>query len=875
MVATSPMLPTRRVFRRLTAVLVLAGVPLAVFGASCGSTTPRLPEPVLPDTVATVATAAGADHAQAVMSSRFCAGCHPAFYAEHEQNTHGRAFTDEEVRLGTGRFDHGDCIRCHTPRPVFETGIGNNPVRRHHNLEEGNTCMTCHWKPDYDYGRFQGGAECKVAFHPDVGTVEACASCHRNHGTPYQWELAPTGKAAGRTCVTCHMPLITRPVAVGMPPQPTRSHEFPGGRSERHLRRAYNYEARVEGNEVVVKVTNKGAGHNFPTELKQRSVESLIVVRDGAGHEVARSRMVFRDPYKRPYGLELPVNTQIPAGQSREHRVPIGVAEGTVETELHYKLYFPIEDNHPELARQLEARRMPFAGVQPSDKKVESDPEVKVVVPEGISPRQAGLADLVDYARPPIGTVAVDLPTGSDEASVRKLIDLFQFPVPAANAQARTRLAQIGAPAVPLLIEALGSWDNKTFNQAMAVLKQIGAPAVPAVLAALESDKLYVRYHARALVADTGWGKDGAAFASLVRGLTAKNALDRSSAAEALGALGATAHRLAVRALLADSDPDVVRAAALAAAALADKEAVAPMQQALARAVWAETKRDLARALALLDSPAGLPVLLEGLDHRDDLIRESYFETLFAVTGRHLGYDPLAPRPDRQEAIARLQNAWAQAGGASWLRQPMRVDHAAQQQATKLVEQLGGGTGAVAGGDDKQIMQELLALGDRAVPALVIGLKFPAGFADKRAKICDLLGRIGHRDAAPALAATLRDPVVGVAAWACQALEAIADPETVPALSRYRDRIRSLAAAGQLPEHAGARDQLLAQAARSRLAAGDKRAGEELVQLLMSEDGAARELAIGGLERKHGDRRGYDPAAPAPVRREAVQRWMN
>ena len=93
-----------------------------------------------------------------VMKSSFCADCHPAMYAEHEQNTHGRAFTDEEVRLATGRFAHGDCIRCHTPRPIFETGIGMNPIRRYHNLEEGNTCMTCHWKGDYDYSSFTGGA---------------------------------------------------------------------------------------------------------------------------------------------------------------------------------------------------------------------------------------------------------------------------------------------------------------------------------------------------------------------------------------------------------------------------------------------------------------------------------------------------------------------------------------------------------------------------------------------------------------------------------------------------------------------------------------------------------------------------------------------
>src|SRR5262249_3113574 len=159
-----------------------------------------------------------------------------------------------------------------------------------------------------------------------VGTVEACASCHRNHGTPFQWEKSPTGKASGRVCIDCHMKEVERPVAVGGPVRTTRQHLFPASRSASQLARADAYDAGIEGNAVVVTIENKGAGHNFPTELKQRAVESLVVVRDADGKEIARSRMTFRDPYKRPYGLELPVNTQIPGGQSREHRVPIGAA---------------------------------------------------------------------------------------------------------------------------------------------------------------------------------------------------------------------------------------------------------------------------------------------------------------------------------------------------------------------------------------------------------------------------------------------------------------------------------------------------------------------------------------------------------------------
>jgi hypothetical protein len=275
-----------------------------------------------------------------------------------------------------------------------------------------------------------------------------------------------------------------------------RTHVFPASRSLSQLEKAYSYSAAIDGSEVVVSITNDGAGHNVPTELKQRAVESLVVDRDESGREVARSRMTFRDPYKRPYGLTLPVNTQIPSGETREHRVPLGVASGTVECELHFKLYYPIEDHHPDLARRLESRRLVFRGVTPSPEPVESEPQVAVVTPEGIAPEVAGPANLVDYARPPIGEVAVEIPHGDAESDVARLIELFQFPVPQANAEARKRLGAIGAPAVPALIRALGSWDNKTWNQAMGVLEHMGAPAAGAVAEAIDDRELYVRLHA-------------------------------------------------------------------------------------------------------------------------------------------------------------------------------------------------------------------------------------------------------------------------------------------------------------------------------------------------------------------------------------------
>lgn len=852
--------PSRSILATLLALLALA-VTSAALAPSSKETKAHVPESV----VASAATAL--NHDQEVMLSRFCAECHPAIYAEHERSTHGRAFTDNEVRLATGRFDHGDCIVCHTPRPIFETGIGMNPRRRHFDLESGNTCMTCHWKQGIDYGQFRGGAECRSAFDDRVGEVEACASCHRNHGTPYQWELSPIGKGKGQVCTDCHMPQVLRPVAVGEEPRWVSSHGFPGCREDAQLKQAYSWDASIEENEVVVKIKNRGVGHNFPTELKQRSLESLVIVKDAAGAEISRSRMVFRDPYKRPYGLRLPVNTQIPSGQSVEHRVPIKVGEGSVECELHFKLYYPIQDHHPDLARLLESDVLPFEGVTPSDKEVETAPHVQVVTPESISVAAASPANLVDFARPPIGEVEVKMPGGESEADIQKLIEYFQFPVPEANRLAQARLAEIGTPAIPQLIEALGSWDNKTYNKAKTVFGKIGEAAVPALTEALDSDNLYVRVHSRELLVQLRAGEAPGVADKLVAALRAENAMDRISATAALGELGVASAIDDITAQLEDRDPDVVREAAFALARLGRSEALPAMLAARERFIYAETQRDIALAMAYLGDHASVFVLLEGLDHDDDLIRERFFESLFEVTGLHFGYDPLAPRPERLDAISSLQGYWMQKGGDHVLRAFREVDHKLEHDLWSAIKQLGDGK------RDEEIRAQLLDAGQDAVPALVKALKYPAGFATKRAMVCELLGQIGSTDAVPALIGALRDPVVSVASWACWALEQIGDREALAPVKRFERRILTLEAAGSFPPSAGSPSAVRVQTTRTRFQLGQESAVMELVKFLLSEDVEARRAAIDALRRQFGYDLDYDADGPLAERRAAAMDW--
>jgi HEAT repeat protein len=853
---------------RSTTAVVLLAAGAAMLAFSCRSVP---------------ATRAGAEpgtaaHRDAVMSSRFCAGCHPAIYAEHRQNTHGRAFFDEEARLATRGFRREDCIRCHTPRPVFETGIGMTPMQRWTDLEEGNTCMSCHGRSGYDYGRFVGGDECRSAFEPEVSTVAHCATCHRIAGTPDQWSRAEHGKQSDRLCIDCHMPVVVRPVATGQPPRPVRSHVFPASSSESQLRRAYDYEVHLDGNEVVVAITNKGVGHNFPTANRQRGVESLVVVRDQQGGEVARSRLICRYPYAselEPHQMTMPRGSQIPSGKTTEHRVPLGVAAGTVECRLYFKLYRPSADTDAHLSRCLEDRRLPFAGIDPSTRPVLAETEVDypaaaTSLNDFLSP--SGLANV---ARPPATTDAIVVPEGVDDAELQKLGAMLESHLPEVRKQARERLVIAFPASAEVLVQALGRWSNETFNEAQRTFLVIGSPAVPALRQALGSEQLYVRCHARALLSQLDLRGDRAAVLALLRdALGMDNPLDRRSAAQALGELRDAGSVQLLRAHLDDGDWDVVHAAARSLAQLGDRSAVPAMTAALRRAPWPETHRALAPALAALGSAAGVQPLIDDLDNPDELQREFTFASLFAITGRHFGYEPSAPAAERLSAVSRLQAWWTKSASDELVHAEHTVDATTSPLTWALVEQLGGGTDTVAGGDDEQIQRDLLAFGRDAVPALLEGLTFPPGFADKRALCCQLLGRIGSQEAAPFLAAALRDPMPAVTEWACWALESCGDEHTPAQLRSYQDRIPALIGADRGAGDDAPADRLLARAGRTRLLLGDESAREELIGLLLSRNDMAREIAIRALRDHYGEDRDYDPNGTPAERAAAVQRWL-
>jgi nitrate/TMAO reductase-like tetraheme cytochrome c subunit len=290
--------------------------------------------------------------ARTFTSSRQCQECHAQVFAEWEESWHAQAWTDPEVRALSNDFANTDCIDCHAPRPVFETGIGQRVLPRAARREEGVDCIACHVLPD---GRIAGtiedpSAACRPTERRELVAPEFCAPCHDQHGTVQQWRASRFAEPGPgfKDCVACHMPPRDGD------PRKGSDHRMHGGHDLELVRSAVELRGAREGGRWVVEVENVGAGHNFPTDERSRAADlfwrPIAGGAEGAAPAAWRHLYRFRSPYRYEVGIE---DTELPAGETV--RVPIDGEEaaGAVEVALFYKLSPYWKDpEHPDPERE-------------------------------------------------------------------------------------------------------------------------------------------------------------------------------------------------------------------------------------------------------------------------------------------------------------------------------------------------------------------------------------------------------------------------------------------------------------------------------------------------------------------------------------------
>ncbi|MBL4846948.1 MAG: hypothetical protein JKY65_15620 [Planctomycetes bacterium] len=266
-----------------------------------------------------------------------CGGCHTEIYAEWRVSTHARAWLDDaqfqaELHKNdgvSGRDAGWICVNCHTPLEnqleELVVGLEDGHLGRPRRIKNPNydpllqleaiTCAACHVGEDGvvlgPYGAANAAHAVRKA--PELLTSTACTICHQAEayfpdaeiGCAFNTagELAE-GPYRGRTCQSCHMPEVWRPLVAGKPARVTRRHWFGGSlipkrpsdeaglvpvRAHYPSGVALTWSGSLTGvvagasTELTFSATNEHAGHAVPTGDPERYLLLRAEVRDAQG----------------------------------------------------------------------------------------------------------------------------------------------------------------------------------------------------------------------------------------------------------------------------------------------------------------------------------------------------------------------------------------------------------------------------------------------------------------------------------------------------------------------------------------------------------------------------------------------------------------
>lgn len=290
------------------------------------------------------------------LTAKDCENCHPEVYAEWRTSIHSQAWTDPEVRRkdASDNFANKDCIPCHAPSPILETGLGNPPLPRFLSREEGVNCLSCHMENGRVKGKTPGITRgCFPEPDPRVGTAELCGICHNQHQTVDEWKESRFSRE-GVGCLSCHMPERVREGGRG-----GRDHTLKGGHFPDRVRKAVTlHGVQEEPGKVILVVKNLWGGHYVPTDARHRAMDLAASFFDREGNLLERPEIFkmqdggegrflakeyfakdidyrFRNPYRDEFGLK---DTRLKADEERSFLYSLPAGAFKVEARLFYKL---------------------------------------------------------------------------------------------------------------------------------------------------------------------------------------------------------------------------------------------------------------------------------------------------------------------------------------------------------------------------------------------------------------------------------------------------------------------------------------------------------------------------------------------------------
>ena len=203
-----------------------------------------------------------------------CGDCHAVIQQQWRSTLHAYALGPGVI----GQFDLfeddqiKDCLTCHAP--MLDTTQHDGDILEN---SEAVGCKACHGRIDRSHSDPGENTSRSTPGH------EICVDCHQFgdegilvngkplENTATEW-LQSKYSQIGVTCIDCHMP--------------AGQHQIKGIHDAEMTRSALSISAVIKGNQVIVSVTNRGAGHALPTYITPR-IRVLWKQLDGRVLEIA------------------------------------------------------------------------------------------------------------------------------------------------------------------------------------------------------------------------------------------------------------------------------------------------------------------------------------------------------------------------------------------------------------------------------------------------------------------------------------------------------------------------------------------------------------------------------------------------------------
>lgn len=244
-------------------------------------------------------------HAAHRRAPQDCAACHREIHGEWADSAHARAFTHDAYQAALARRQRPElCMPCHAPASVLDR-LGRMPELRAADREHGITCIACHGRGDAILGPYGAETEAhpggKDAAFGERGSIALCSGCHDRRIAdvlPVAADFEKAGLAGeGMSCIGCHMPERTRPIAndartgnAAGPVREGRSHRIRGPAEAAFSARAFSFRLVRDGTEATLYVQNE-AGHRVPGLARGRTYAMRFRQLDAAGKVLVESRL--------------------------------------------------------------------------------------------------------------------------------------------------------------------------------------------------------------------------------------------------------------------------------------------------------------------------------------------------------------------------------------------------------------------------------------------------------------------------------------------------------------------------------------------------------------------------------------------------------